>query len=132
MKRHAALVPLSHDHHHGLVQALRLRGAAEDPDALARTAVARVFLDFFSRETLPHFQAEERDVFPLLAGDEPRVVRALEDHIALQALADRLALDVGAGPARPELLRTLAARLHAHIRLEERELFPLVERVALA
>jgi hypothetical protein len=132
MKRHAALVPLSHDHHHGLVQALRLRRAAEEPDAGARLAVARVFLEFFSRETLPHFQAEEEGVFPLLAGDDPRVVRALEDHVALQALAARLALDVEAGAARPELLRTLAARLHAHIRLEERDLFPLVEQVAFA
>jgi hypothetical protein len=29
MKRHAALVPLSHDHHHALVEARRLRHAAD-------------------------------------------------------------------------------------------------------
>ena len=134
MKRHLALVSLSHDHHQGLVHALRLRRAADDPDARARTAVARLFLDFFSREALAHFEAEENGLFRVLArhaGDDlPELVRALEDHLELQALAARLAHDVDEQTARPELLRTIGTRLHAHIRLEERELFPLVERVA--
>jgi len=36
MKRHPALIPLSRDHHDGLVQAVRLGRAAADGDASAR------------------------------------------------------------------------------------------------
>jgi hypothetical protein len=50
MKRHPALIPLSRDHHDGLVQALRLRRAAAGGDALARLAAAREFVEFFRNE----------------------------------------------------------------------------------
>jgi hypothetical protein len=49
MKRHPALIPLSRDHHIGLMQALRLRHAA-DGDASARLATAREFVEFFRNE----------------------------------------------------------------------------------
>src|SRR4249919_2212923 len=38
MRRHPALIPLSRDHHDGLVQAVRLRRAAAEGDASARLA----------------------------------------------------------------------------------------------
>ena len=47
MKRHPALIPLSRDHHDGLVQAVRLRRAAADGDASARLAAAGDFVEFF-------------------------------------------------------------------------------------
>jgi Hemerythrin HHE cation binding domain len=61
MKRHPALVPLSHDHHHALVEARRLRQAADAPDA---AAAAAAFLRFFAQETVPHFREEEELLFP--------------------------------------------------------------------
>jgi hemerythrin-like domain-containing protein len=133
MKRHEALVPLSHDHHHGLVQARRLREAAREPGNGARLAAARAFLDFFSRETVPHFAKEEDGAFALLAryaGEEPALVEARKDHVELQALAARLDGEVEAGVASAVLMLAIGAKLEAHIRLEERELFPLLERVA--
>ena len=78
MKRHPALVPLSHDHHHALVEARRLRRSAEteaDPAAAAET-----FASFFASVTVPHFREEEEELFPLVAGSEeaaPLVVQAL-------------------------------------------------------
>ena len=57
MKRDPSLVPLSHDHHHALVQARRLREGAE-PGAS--------FLRFFSEETIRHFCEEEERLFPAL------------------------------------------------------------------
>jgi hypothetical protein len=45
MKRHSALIPLSRDHHVGLVQAVRLRRAAADGDASDRLAAAREFVE---------------------------------------------------------------------------------------
>ena len=66
MKRHPALIPLSRDHHDGLVQAVRLRRAAADGDASARLAAAREFVEFFRNEERVHLRDEEEELFPLL------------------------------------------------------------------
>ena len=116
MKRHAALVPLSHDHHHALVQARRLRAHG--------SAAATEFLRFFATETTRHFREEEELVFPLLYGDEPESLREiLLQHHRLRALAHRLR-------SGEDVTGELADLLDAHIRLEERELFELLQRTA--
>ena len=128
MKRHAALVPLSHDHHHGLVEARRLRRAAA-LDETGRREAAAAFLSFFDRETRAHFREEEERFFPLLVGaDDPAtelVARALLEHQRLHALVAALA-DVPSAA----LVEELGGTLERHIRFEERELFPLIEAVA--
>ena len=123
MKRNRALIPLSHDHHHALVAARRLRRAVEE-DAAAEAAA---FSHFFAAESIRHFREEEERLFPLVADSEearPLVVRALLEHQRLHALAGRLA----SGESAP--LRELGELLEAHVRFEERELFPLIERLA--
>jgi hypothetical protein len=68
MKRHPALIPLSRDHHGGLVQALRLRRAAATRDASARLAAAGDFVEFFRNEERVHLREEEEEqeeLFPL-------------------------------------------------------------------
>lgn len=136
MKRHPGLISLSHDHHHGLVAARRLGRAAETPEAPARAEAVREFLAAFSRDTLQHFHEEEQGAFPLLAryagAEQPVLVRAQEDHVELQALSARLAQDLESDRADAQLMRVVAERLQTHIRLEERELFPLLEQVAPA
>ena len=73
MKRHAGLVPLSRDHHHGLVMAQRLilgrstNPRADWPDDRAQQA-ARL-IDFFETDLRAHFEAEEAHVFPAAARD---------------------------------------------------------------
>ena len=127
MKRHRALIALSHDHHHALVEARRLRRAAdgsEDP-----TAAAEAFVRFFRTSTVPHVREEEESLFPLVAGiDEVRsqVVEALLDHQHLHALIARLEEDDDVRAT----MRELGERLEAHVRFEERQLFPLIERLA--
>jgi quercetin dioxygenase-like cupin family protein/hemerythrin-like domain-containing protein len=115
VKRHPSLVPLSHDHHHALAQVKRLRreGAAAVPE----------FLRFFASETTRHFREEEELVFPLLYGDEPVQLReVLLQHQRLRSLALRLR-------DGEDVVRELADLLEAHIRLEERDVFELVQRL---
>lgn len=129
MKRHPALVALSHDHHHGLVQASRLRRGAEAGDPLT---AARAFLRFFEQETVAHFREEEERLFPLVAAlDEARdaLTRALFEHQRIHALVARLDEQLDAGAPEAALMAELASLLEAHIRYEERELFPLIERL---
>ena len=123
MKRNQALIPLSHDHHHALAAARRLRLAAERGDA---TAEAAAFSRFFAEESVRHFREEEERLFPLVADFEearPLLVRALLEHQQLHALAARLA----SGESAP--MRELAELLESHVRFEERDLFPLIERL---
>jgi quercetin dioxygenase-like cupin family protein len=128
VKRHPALVPLSHDHHHGLVEAKRLRARAEGADS---RAAALAFLGFFERETVAHFREEEERLFPLVVDSDDvsdSLTRALIEHQRIHALAGRLGAQVGSGAPDPELMVELGDTLEAHIRFEERELFPLIER----
>jgi iron-sulfur cluster repair protein YtfE (RIC family) len=124
MKRSEALVQLSRDHHRGLFVALQLARASQDTAAAARAA----FLAFFEQEGSAHFRVEEEVVLPAFArhgsSEHEVVVRVLTDHVELRRLAADLATDPQ--PA-PEALHELGERLRAHIRHEERVLFPLIE-----
>ncbi|HEX4745564.1 MAG TPA: hemerythrin domain-containing protein [Gaiellaceae bacterium] len=133
MKRHPALIPLSHDHHHGLVQARQLRRAAERPAAERRDAAA-TFLRFFASETHRHFREEEERFFPLLvAAKEPAtefLTRGLLEHQRLRALAEALESELDDGDASAKQMQEIANVLEEHIRFEERTLFPLIEEIA--
>src|SRR5215216_5609260 len=110
VKRRPALIPLSHDHHHALAAARRLRLAADGGDASAEAAA---FERFFAEESVRHFRDEEERLFPLVAHAEeaePLVVRALLEHQQLHALARRLRT----GQTAP--IRELAELLEAHVR----------------
>jgi quercetin dioxygenase-like cupin family protein/hemerythrin-like domain-containing protein len=132
VKRHPSLVPLSHDHHHALVEARRLRRAADAGDAERRQAAAG-FLRFFSTETIRHFRQEEEQLFPVLVGDDGKaddlLVQALVEHQRIHALVGRLQDEVSAGGGDSSTMRELGELLDAHARLEERRLFPLIEQV---
>src|SRR5919108_4015424 len=127
MKRHPALVPLSHDHHRALVEARRLRRAS---NARGSAAAATAFLRFFAEESVPHFREEEELLFPrVIEFEEARelLVQALLEHQRLHALTARLQQLVTIGGEVGDVMRELGELLNAHVRLEERRLFPLIE-----
>jgi hemerythrin-like domain-containing protein len=129
MKRHPALVRLSHDHHHELVQARRLRhGADAGPDE--RLDAARAYIELFLGETVRHFRDEEEVLFPAyvrLAGETPLLRRILEEHMQLHGLVRALRAEAAGGAVPPSSVRRLGELLHEHVRAEERELFPAIE-----
>jgi hemerythrin-like domain-containing protein len=131
MKRHNALIPLTHDHHHALGQARRLRlaaGTAPEP----RNIVAREFIDFFKRDTLVHFREEEEIIFPLVVDEreaEIPLARLMMEHLRIHALVRRLAGEVEEGDPQPPTMEGLSEILQAHIRFEEKTFFPLVEHL---
>jgi hypothetical protein len=124
MKRDPALAPLSRDHHQALVVARALTRAAPDAGA----ARAR-FLDYWDRHGRAHFRAEEELLLPAYArhvGAHHRsIARALCDHVAIRALAERVA---GEPPGGLDPIVELGVELALHVRFEERELFPAIER----
>jgi hemerythrin-like domain-containing protein len=124
MKRHAALQPLSRDHHVALAVAVRLRRATDDSASDAREA----FLAFWEDHGAAHFRVEEDVLLPAFAEhadpDEACVVRMLVDHVRIRAAAQRLRNEPHPSA---ESLHDLGTALERHVRLEEREVFPLIE-----
>jgi hemerythrin-like domain-containing protein len=123
MKRSAELTPLSRDHHQALAAALQLK-RAEDP-AEARAA----FLDFWRSHGRGHFVIEEEILLPgWLAADREAdgdaAARVAAEHLEIRTWARRL--DAGEDVGVDEL-RELGVLLDAHVRFEERELFPAIE-----
>jgi len=121
MKRSPALVALSREHHTALVWAKRAqRGASGDPQTLVVQLVA-----VFDREMELHFQTEEKDLLPALraCGQHDLVDRTLTDHRSLREKVDR----IRAGDT--DAVATFGKLLEAHVRFEERELFPVAEKL---
>ncbi len=121
MRRDPRLQGLSSEHHHGLALARRVSRACAQgrADATLASSVRQAF----DRELEPHFRAEEELLLPPLAaaGARDLAERTLREHAALRA---HLGAAEHGAPAR---LAEFAAGLEAHIRFEERELFPAAE-----
>ena len=128
-RRHDALIPLSQDHHRALHEARLLKKAADADDA-ERVSASRGFIQFFRDDSIQHFREEEEIIFPVVAleADAPMedIARVVTEHVRLHALVR--ALDENPGDAAT--MRELATLLRAHVRFEEDELFPSIERVA--
>jgi mannose-6-phosphate isomerase-like protein (cupin superfamily) len=58
------------------------------------------------------------------------LIQALLEHLRLHALAGRIAAGAREGEVPAELLAAVGGLLEAHVRLEERVLFPLIEERA--
>jgi hypothetical protein len=131
-KRHDTLIPLTHDHHHALAQARRLQDVGAMPDQTERRNLANDFLNFYFGRAVRHFHEEEELFFaPLIDHPEARdhVLRAVSDHLRLHALVRTVKRQLSDGDADPEILGRISTLLTEHVRFEEQELFPLVQRL---
>ena len=131
-RRNDALIPLTHDHHHALAQARRLRDIPEHSDVTERRNLTNDFLNFYFGRAIRHFHEEEELFFaPLI--DEPRaqelVVRAVSDHLRLHALVRAMKRQLSDGEADPDTLARISQLLTEHVRFEEQQLFPLIEEL---
>ncbi len=125
MKRDPALVSLSRDHHRALAVARNLRRATTERTPDARASV----LSFWWTAGRAHFRIEEEVLLPAYAGYgdayHPLVARALCEHVAIRHAIDALVDDPT--PALGQL-HELGGMLADHVRMEERELFVLIEQ----
>jgi iron-sulfur cluster repair protein YtfE (RIC family) len=136
MKRIEPLIPFSHDHHHALSQARRLRRAA-DLNCAGRRKAVTAFLEFYTSETLAHFRDEEELLFPCASdvqNDElhAAIDAALREHVEIRERASALQVASALGMStEPAALRELAVLLTAHVRFEERVVFHLLQEHAV-
>ena len=120
LKRIAGLKPYSIDHHQGLLLCWKIRTGLKNNIAPAR--IAAYVQWFYKNELLPHFELEEKFIFPVLGGDNSLVRQAVSEHKMISLLIH----EVGG----EESLLQLAEVLEKHIRFEERILFEEVQKCA--
>jgi hemerythrin-like domain-containing protein len=133
MRRHDALIPLTHDHHHALARARRLRLAAASEDREEQREAAIEFVEFFEEDSLLHFREEEEILFPLVIDRDDAPVdllaRLLLEHVRMHRLVGALRGELDGGEPEPGTLQAIGELLAQHIRAEESELFPIIERL---
>jgi hypothetical protein len=120
VKRSDALRSLSREHHQALTIAQELRRTDAGERAAAR------FAEFWRHEGARHFRIEEEVLLPTweLLGTvhSEAAARLAREHLELRTAA----LALGEKPSLAAI-RALGEKLAAHVRFEERELFPLIE-----
>lgn len=122
LKRHPALVPLSQDHHFGLLLSWKIRrGFSNNIDT------QRIFryVDYFVNEHLEkHFQHEEGYLFIYLAKNDLLRREAESQHESIRTLFKKM---MSGGDVEKIDLNEFADELESHIRFEERKLFPYIQ-----
>lgn len=122
LKRHPALVPLSRDHHFGLLLCWKIRMGLKT--GIEPERIASYTLYFHNDHLLPHFKAEEECVFVLVDEKNEKRKKAESQHRRLGRLAQKLVDE-------PEKLKItlgqIEEELDLHIRFEERDFFPYIQ-----
>ncbi|MCG9972572.1 hemerythrin domain-containing protein [Christiangramia crocea] len=121
IKRHKALQPLSREHHYGLLLCWKIRQGFKlniEPERI------KSYIDWFQLNYLkPHFEAEEKLIFPILGNDYDLVKRALTEHRRLEKLFNQES-------ELEKTLKQIEKELDLHIKFEERVLFNKIQKEA--
>ncbi|HET7627177.1 MAG TPA: hemerythrin domain-containing protein [Bacillales bacterium] len=127
-KRHKVLHPLSHHHHHALVAALKLKRAGTEKSVESAEEVREALKHFWTPGGQEHFREEEEILLPAFARfasvDQPIIHEMLTEHVKIRARIQEIF-----DSPEPELkkLNELGVILEAHVRKEERIIFPMIE-----
>jgi hemerythrin-like domain-containing protein len=127
MLRDPALVPLSQQHHNGLVLCVlteRSLSADASPANVAR--LAKRAIDRYEIELTNHFAIEEQLLFPMIErelGKTAILAQLTADHRTLEGMIDQLRTAPSA-----ERLQKFCELLRRHIRREENELFQDIQQ----
>jgi hemerythrin-like domain-containing protein len=133
MKRHKSLYPLSHDHHHALVQARNLRIAFSDPSLSSFDHATGDFIAFWDSHLELHFRQEEEILLPVFSkyssADRSEILETLKQHLEIRQAIGQLRTKINQGIAPTTESLQLADYLEQHIRYEENYLFSAIEEV---
>lgn len=121
IKRDKSLQPFSREHHHSLLLCWKIRTGFSKGVSTER--IKRYADWFFENHIAPHFNEEEKHVFPILGMDHELVKKAIGDHRRIARLF-REQQDV------EKSLNRIEETLESHIRFEERVLFGEIQKNA--
>jgi len=122
IKRTEALLPLSREHHFDLLLAWKIRKGMKAGVAPSRIADYIRYLDEYLMTA--HFADEEILLFDQLPKEDALCQRARREHHEIRDLI----AGITGGEEDVSLFAKLADAVEAHVRFEERELFPYLEQ----
>ena len=121
IKRSEFLKPLSREHHHGLLFCWKIRAGIKKDVEVSRI---KKYSDWFYQNYLvPHFEVEEKYVFPILGNDNELIKKAVSEHRKMKQLFESTA-------EFEKNCSLIQEELEAHIRFEERVLFGEIQKIA--
>lgn len=121
IKRAEFLKKISREHHQGLLLCWKIKTGQSKGIATERI---KAYIDwFYNAHLLPHFEIEEKILFPVLGSEHPLIIRAMEEHKRLETLFSQSA-------EIEEALEQIKISLENHIRFEERILFNQIQEAA--
>ena len=125
MKRIPALQPLSMEHHLSLSLAVKAMRVARGDDEAGKQALCERIVGEYADLWRPHFDAEERCLFEPFHGLSTEIDRLCalltEEHRQFDAWVDSMK------QGDCSMLEAFGELLQSHTRLEERQLFGLIE-----
>ncbi len=125
MKRSPELTPLSREHHQSLRLANHCLHTAAASDKEKCIALCRHILSIFDEELDRHFHNEEASICSVTAAMQGKIhnlgAQLVQEHEKMRTMA------AGMQQGDCDKLAAFGRLLKDHTRLEERELFPLVE-----
>ena len=125
IKRNENIVPLSQDHHLSLLFGWKIKQGLKASVSVSRMlAYVHYFEDV---HLLPHFKEEEELLFVPNKENE-LVQKGLQDHAAIKNIIARLYEEHNEQEQIAQLT-LLADSVETHVRFEERELFPALEKM---
>ena len=131
MKRHASLIPLSHDHHMTLLLAQVMKKDA--PPFKGMSTIPRDKAEYikthYNTHLVAHFEKEEKKLFPFIKGRDRDIDVLIEELIKDHREIEKSIAAIDASPDLVEHLSGLGDLLDQHIRKEERILFEKIPQL---
>ncbi|MBP1948306.1 hemerythrin domain-containing protein [Virgibacillus litoralis] len=129
IKRHESLQPLSRHHMIGLHLALKLKRAGTEESRLTIEEIKQEADEFWNPNGQQHFREEEEFLLPAYAQyakiEQPEIIEMLLEHVKIRAQMDNL---INGEDVSLDKMHELGMLLEAHIRKEERVIFPMIEK----
>jgi hemerythrin-like domain-containing protein len=122
IRRSKQLTPLSKDHHDGLLFAWKVKQGLKNGADIK--LIAEYVQWFWKNHLEEHFREEEQILAPHLPADNELLKRMFDEHESIEAW-----IQINENIPDATLLSNLAQAINDHIRFEERQLFPYVEKV---
>jgi len=123
IKRSEFLKPLSREHHHGLLFCWKIRAGIKKDVEVSRI---KKYADWFYQNYLiPHFEVEEKYVFPILGNENELIKKAVSEHRKIERLFESTT-------EFQKNISLIGEELVDHIRFEERILFGEIQKNATA
>lgn len=123
LKRNIALQPLSREHHEALLFVWKVKQGIDKGILPAR--IANYCSWFWDTHMQSHMAQEEATLTKVLSPDHHLMNNMIEDHAAIKTKVEQVLDD----PSY-DLIKRFAEIIYYHVRFEERDLFPAIERNA--